>query len=120
MSEDIKTTNSIKTIVSSIVLVGSIALFYINPFLFEADLYKVLFLLLGVAIAIFIFLSSNDGDRLKTFLTQTKIELRKVVWPTKDETVKTTIMIIIAVFIVAIFLWLVDTFFSWMVSLLMS
>jgi preprotein translocase subunit SecE len=82
------------------------------------DLYKVLVLLLGLIVAIFIFLKSEQGSRLIVFLKETRIELRKVVWPTKDETIKTTGMIMIAVVIVAIFLWIVDAFFTWAVQLI--
>jgi preprotein translocase subunit SecE len=51
----------------------------------------------------FVFFKSPQGIRFNTFLKETKIELRKVVWPTKDETIKTTGMIMVAVVIVAIF-----------------
>jgi preprotein translocase subunit SecE len=44
---------------------------------------------------------------------ETRIELRKVVWPTRQETIKTTGFVLIAVIIVAIFLWIVDAFFTW-------
>ena len=56
--------------------------------------------------------------RFSSFLIETKIELRKVVWPTRDETMKTTGMIMVAVVIVAIFLWMVDALLSWLVQLL--
>ena len=45
--------------------------------------------------------------------TEQVIELRKVVWPTREETIKTTGFVLIAVIIVAIFLWIVDAFFTW-------
>jgi preprotein translocase subunit SecE len=121
MSQENKSSSSkASTIIAIIIFIASLAIFYVNPLGFETALYKALILLSGVAIALVVFLSSSDGTKFKTFLSQTKIELRKVVWPNKDETVKTTIMIIIAVIVVSIFLWLVDSLFSWMVSLLMA
>jgi len=53
------------------------------------------------------------------FFKETKIELRKSCFgPNREETVKTTGMIMVAVVIVAIFLWIVDAFFTWAVQLL--
>jgi preprotein translocase subunit SecE len=65
-----------------------------------------------------VFISGSEGKSFVSFMKETKIELKKVVWPTREETTKTTGMIIIAVIIVSIFLWIVDAFFTWMVQLL--
>ena len=105
-------------IVSILIVIASLVVFYVDPLELNTTLYKVLALLAGVALAGFIFFRSPQGARLTLFLKGTKIELRKVVWPTRDETIKTTGMIMIAVVIVAIFLALVDSFFSWLVQLL--
>lgn len=104
-------------VIAGLILLASLMLFYLNPLSFK-DLYKVLILLAGVALSGLVFFASAQGHRLILFLQETKIELRKVIWPTKDETIKTTIMILIAVVIVAIFLWIVDSLFSWLVQLL--
>ena len=103
---------------SILIVIVSLIVFYLDPLGLVTTLYKVLLLLVGLIIAGLIFFKSPQGKRLSTFINETKIELRKVVWPTRDETVKTTGMIIVAVVIVAIFLWIVDAFFSWMVQLL--
>jgi preprotein translocase subunit SecE len=120
MSQENKSSSKANTIIAIIIFIASLAVFYLDPLGLETTLYKTLVLLFGIVIAVVVFLSSSDGVKFRAFLTQTKIELRKVVWPNKDETVKTTIMIIIAVIVVAIFLWLVDSLFSWIVSLLMA
>ena len=67
-----------------------------------------------------VFIKSSQGDRFQHFLKETRIELRKVVWPTRQETFKTTGIIMIAVVIVAIFLWIVDAFFTWGVQSISS
>ncbi len=103
---------------SILIVIASLVVFYLDPLGLVTTLYKVLLLLVGLVIAGLIFFKSSQGKRLSTFINETKIELRKVVWPTRDETVKTTGMIMVAVVIVAIFLWIVDAFFSWMVQLL--
>lgn len=101
-----------------LIVIGSLAVYYMDPLALNTTLYKVLVLFAGLIIAGFIFFKSPQGIRFNAFLKETKIELRKVVWPTKDETVRTTGMIMVAVVIVAIFLWIVDAFFTWAVQLL--
>lgn len=113
-----KVESSIGLIISSLIVVISLALFYLDPLELNTTLYKVLFLLAGLVVAGFVFFKSPQGVRLYAFSKETKIELRKVVWPTKNETVKTTGIIMVAVIIVAIFLWIVDAFFTWVVQLL--
>jgi len=107
------------TVLSIAILVASIALFYIEP-LTQVTLYKTLILLVGVVAAAFVFTKSLQGEKFIHFAKETRIELRKVVWPTREETLKTTGMIMMAVVIVAIFLWIVDAFFTWGVSSITS
>ena len=105
----------ITSVLSIAILIASIAVFYMEP-LTQVTLYKVLILLVGVGVAAFVFTKSLQGEKFIHFAKETRIELRKVVWPTREETLKTTGMIMIAVVIVAIFLWIVDAFFTWGVS----
>ena len=102
----------LNTILSIVILLCSIALFYLNPFVLNT-LFKVLILLFGLVVAAYFFIKSALGDRFLYFVKETRIELRKVVWPSREETVKTTGMVMIAVIVVAIFLWIVDAFFTW-------
>ncbi len=102
----------LNTVISILILLCSIALFYLNPFVLNT-LFKVLILLFSLVVAAYFFIKSAQGERLLYFVKETRIELRKVVWPSREETVKTTGMVMIAVIVVAIFLWIVDAFFTW-------
>ena len=102
----------LNTVISILILLCSIALFYLNPFVLNT-LFKVLILLFSLVVAAYFFIKSAQGERFLYFLKETKIELRKVVWPSREETVKTTGIVMIAVIVVAIFLWIVDAFFTW-------
>jgi preprotein translocase subunit SecE len=113
-----KSGYSINTILSIVILVASLAVFYVNPLALTSLLFKVLILVAGLVVAGLVFISGSEGKSFVSFMNETKIELKKVVWPTREETTKTTGMIIIAVIIVSIFLWIVDAFFTWMVQLL--
>jgi len=101
-----------KTILAVLILIAGLALYYLNPLGFNS-LTKVLVMLAILIVAVTVFIKSSQGDRLVHFSKETQIELRKVVWPTREETIKTTGIIMIAVVIAAIFLWIVDAFFTW-------
>ena len=108
-----------KTILAILIVVAGLALYYVNPLGFNG-LTKVLITLVVFALAITVFVKSDRGDQFIHFLKETRIELRKVVWPTREETAKTTGIIMIAVVIVAIFLWIIDAFFTWGVQSISS
>ena len=56
--------------------------------------------------------------RMKKYFKDTKSELKKVTWPSKEQLKKNTIIIITFIIIVGIFLFAVDMLFSWLSSLL--
>lgn len=62
--------------------------------------------------AVFIHLSAKKMNKylklISSFLTEVKAEVKKVTWPTKKETTGGTAVVLVAVFIAAIFLGLVD------------
>jgi preprotein translocase subunit SecE len=108
-----------KTILAILIVVAGLALYYVNPLGFNG-LTKVLITLFVFALAVTVFVKSDRGDQFIHFLKETRIELRKVVWPTRQETIKTTGIIMVAVIIIAIFLWIVDAFFTWGVQSISS
>ena len=61
-------------------------------------------LVIALAIAAF----TAPGRRMREFLTESQFELRKVVWPTRDETLKTTGIIIVVVIVLSLLLGLID------------
>ena len=58
-------------------------------------------------------------DKAKQFLHEAKQELRKVTWPTKQQTVSSTWVVLGVTFVLAIFLGLVDLVFSKLISLIL-
>lgn len=55
-------------------------------------------------------------DKIKTFLKEVKVELKKVNWPTKKQTIKYTLIVIGVSFAVAIFLGGLDFLFTWLIA----
>lgn len=58
----------------------------------------------------------NLLQKIITFLKEVKVELKKVNWPTKQETIKYTLIVIGVSFAVAIFLGGLDFIFTWLIS----
>jgi len=58
------------------------------------------------------------GRNVWGFVLESKQEVRKVVWPTREETFRTTLLVFGMVFIVGLILWLLDMFLFWGVRLL--
>lgn len=56
--------------------------------------------------------TENKSTSVAEFLSETKVELKKVTWPTKQELIANTIVVIIAVCLCAGLIWVIDTFFS--------
>lgn len=59
---------------------------------------------------------TSQGARFWSFLKSAKNELMRVVWPTKQETVRMTAIVIAIVIILALFLWAVDSILIWLMS----
>lgn len=57
-----------------------------------------------------------QGKRAVAFAREAKIELRKVVWPTRPETIQTTLMVIVLIVVMGLFLWAIDSFLLWLVA----
>jgi len=47
-------------------------------------------------------------DKVKKFINETRVEMRKVTWPTKQELKDSTKVVIVATFVVTIFIGLID------------
>jgi preprotein translocase subunit SecE len=62
--------------------------------------------------------STTSGKRFWQFAQEARIELRKVVWPTRQETIHATLVIVVVVGITALFLWGIDSVLLWAVSFL--
>jgi preprotein translocase subunit SecE len=71
-------------------------------------LLRVVLLLAVTAAAAAIALTSEPGRQLWRFAVDARMEVRKVVWPTRQETVQTTLIVIVMVLILGILLWLFD------------
>jgi preprotein translocase subunit SecE len=56
--------------------------------------------------------------RMKKYFKDTKSELKKVTWPSKEQLKQNTTVIIVFIILIGIFLFVFDSAFSWLTSLL--
>ena len=97
----------LKLLISAVVLVGGLYSYY---YFVEVSLpLRVLMVLGGLAAGIGIALTSTQGLRLRGFVQGARVEIRKVVWPTKQETTQTAIAVFIFTLIMALFFWALDS-----------
>ncbi len=93
-----------------VVVVGAYG-YYELPALMGQDvsiLMRVGLLLVSLVVAAGIAATSTQGASLIEFSKGSRTELRKMVWPTRPETIQTTMIVLVMVVIIAIFLWLID------------
>lgn len=73
-----------------------------------------------IALAGFIAFQTLKGRETVEFAKEAHIEVRKVVWPTRQETVQTTLIVAVFVVIVSLFLWAVDSLLVWALSFIVG
>ncbi len=105
----------IKLLVSLAILVAGIWGFYHFDQAYMTWM-RVLGLLVVTGVALLLAATSTQGRRLVSFFTEARAELRKVVWPTRQETVQTTLVVLVVVVVIGIFLSILDLTFSKLVE----
>ena len=98
-----------KLVLAGLILVGGI--FAYSWFGNDASIpssVRLLGVLAALVIALAIAAFTALGRRVRNFIGESQFELRKVVWPTKDETIKTTGIIIVVVVVLSLLLGLID------------
>ncbi|OUR72359.1 preprotein translocase subunit SecE [Methylophaga sp. 41_12_T18] len=105
--------DNIKLIVAVILMMAAIALFY--TFSEYSTLLRVLGLLVAAGLSLFIASRTQMGASMLSYVGDTQTEVRKVVWPTRQETVQTTLIVILMVTVMALLLWGVDSILGWAV-----
>jgi len=86
----------------------------------ESILYRVVALLVLASIAVFIALQTSKGQSLVSLVKEARAEIRKVVWPTRQETTQTTLIVVAVVLVMALLLWGLDSLLGWLVSMIVG
>jgi preprotein translocase subunit SecE len=109
----------IKLLVSAAALIGGLyAYYYYEPQFAQA--LRVLMVLAGTAAGIGVAMTSTQGQRLWHFVQGSRVEIRKVVWPTKQETTQTAIAVFVFTLIMSLFFWALDSGLLWLTRTLVG
>ena len=115
--KNIETKSSKSYLILSIgVLITGMILFY-----YYSDVrlfYRVIGMISVVIFSAFIAYQSDFGKLVYSYVTDSKVELKKVTLPTKQETTQTTLGVIFVVILVGILLWLFDMLLGWAIGTL--
>jgi preprotein translocase subunit SecE len=91
-----------------------------NYYAAESLLYRVLALVVLALLAGWLASLTVKGKAFIQLGLEARTEIRKVVWPTRQETTQTTLIVVVVVLIVAVILWGLDSTLSWLITLIIG
>jgi preprotein translocase subunit SecE len=98
--------DTVKLVVAAAVLVGGIVAYYY--FANASLLLRVLGLVAGLALGLVIAFQTVLGGQIWQFIQGSQVEIRKVVWPTQQETMQTTLVVLVFTIALGVFFLVVD------------
>jgi|TARA_B100000003_G_scaffold38061_1_gene32286 preprotein translocase subunit SecE len=110
--------DTVKLLIAAGVLLGGLYSYY---YYLQVSLpLRVLMVLGGFLVGTAIAMTSFQGKQLFSFIQSSRIEIRKVVWPTNQETSQTTIAVFVFTLVMGIFFWGLDSFLLWLTRTLVG
>ncbi|MDX9943903.1 MAG: preprotein translocase subunit SecE [Azonexus sp.] len=103
--------DKVKFSLALFILAAGVAGFYLLSE--QAMILRVLAVLVGFALSIVVAWKTEPGQRFFVFANEAVLESRKVVWPSRKETVQTTAIVFAFVVVMALFLYLADKSLEW-------
>jgi len=110
--------DKLKIVAAVVFVVAGIAGFYYLAD--HAMILRVAAVLGGMAAGAVVFLTSQPGKQFYVYAQESVAETKKVVWPTRKETLQTTGVVFAFVVVMAVFLWIVDASLLWVVKRLLG
>ena len=115
------TQNSLDTVkfgaALALLLIAIVAFYY---FADQSKLARYAGLLVALGGSVALALQTDKGRIFLGFIRESQVEVRKVVWPTRQETVQTTLVVMFVVVVASILLWLLDLALGGLVRLVMG
>ncbi len=107
--------DTVKLAAAVVVLLGGIVAYY---WFSEASiLLRAAALVAGLVIGLLIAFQSAQGRQIWQFIQGSQVEIRKVVWPTQQETINTTLVVLAFTVVMGVFFLGVDSFLLWFTQL---
>ena len=104
-----------------VAVIAVLTLLIVANYYYEfSTLERTIGLLVALPLAGFIAAQTAKGREFVLFAKEAKLEVRKVVWPTRQETTQTTLIVVAVVLVMALLLWGLDSLLGWLVSLIVG
>ena len=103
--------DNLKLIAAVVVIIAGMAVFYL--FGDMSALLRALIVVVSVVVAAGVALTSTTGKNAWQFTIATRAEIRKVIWPSRRETMQSTLVVILMVLVVGVYLWMLDALSFW-------
>lgn len=105
--------DKLKLVVAALVIIAGIAAFYVMGD--QSALLRTGIFIVGLIVGAGVAFTSGPGRAAWQFGVGTKTEIRRVVWPTRRETIQSTMVVIVLVILIGLYLWVLDVVSLWAV-----
>ncbi|CAA0079956.1 Protein translocase subunit SecE [BD1-7 clade bacterium] len=115
-----ETASSSMDVFKWVVVVAFVAVGVFGNFYFADEyspLYRALALVPMAGVALVVALQTARGAAFARLVKESRAEIRRVVWPSKQETTQTTLIVFAVVVVMGLVLWLLDMGLNWLISL---
>ncbi|MDP9199043.1 MAG: preprotein translocase subunit SecE [Pseudomonadota bacterium] len=103
--------DAFKLVLAVAALVSGVIAYY--WFAEQPQVVRVLMVLGGLVLGLVLMYLSQPGRELWDYVQSSRVELRKMVWPTRQETWRTTLVVFLFVMALGVFFWVVDMGLAW-------
>jgi preprotein translocase subunit SecE len=116
MTDDIKTpvagtADKAKLSVAILIVIAGVAAYYVLTD--QPSWLRWLSVAASLVLAALVTAFSSYGAEFRRFVELARIELRKIVWPTREESGKMTAVVLVFVAVAGLFFWLLDLVLAW-------
>ena len=110
-AQDAGGADTAKLVVAIILVVGGVVGYYVLGN--QPAWIRWLAVAAGIALGALVVAFSRYGTVLKQFVADSRVELRKIVWPNRQETGMTTLVVFVFLLIAGVFFWGLDVALAW-------
>ena len=109
--QDAGTADKMKLAIAIVIVIAGVAGYYLLAD--QAAWMRWLSVIASLVLAAVVVAFSRYGSEFRRFVELARIELRKIVWPTRQETLQTTLVVFGFVIVAGVFFWLLDLALAW-------
>jgi preprotein translocase subunit SecE len=110
-TQDVGTADKVKLGIAILIAIAGVAGYYVLAS--QATWLRWIAVVASLALAAVVVAFSRYGSEFRRFVELARIELRKVVWPTRQETLQTTLVVFLFVAVAGAFFWALDLVLAW-------